>query len=34
LWLSFAAACGLLATFLAAPQNTMLETNVPAIVKP
>jgi hypothetical protein len=34
LWLSFAAACGLLATFLAAPQNTMLETNVPEIVKP
>src|SRR3989441_1240315 len=34
LWLSFAAACGLLATLLAAPQNTVLETNVPAIVKP
>lgn len=33
LWLSFAAACGLLATFLAAPQNALLETNVPANVK-
>jgi MFS transporter, MHS family, citrate/tricarballylate:H+ symporter len=34
LWLSFAAACGLLATLLAAPQNTILETRLPATVKP
>jgi MFS family permease len=34
LWLSFAAACGLLATLLAAPQNAMLETRLPATVKP
>jgi len=34
LWLSFAAACGLLATLLAAPQNAMLEARVPATVKP
>jgi MFS family permease len=34
LWLSFAAACGLLATLLAAPQNSMLETRLPATVKP
>jgi MFS family permease len=33
LWLSFAAACGLLATLLAAPQNAMLETRLPATVK-
>jgi MFS transporter, MHS family, citrate/tricarballylate:H+ symporter len=33
LWLSFAAACGLLATVLAAPQNAMLETRLPATVK-
>jgi MFS family permease len=34
LWLSFAATCGLLATLLAAPQNAMLETRLPANVKP
>ena len=34
LWLSFAAACGLLATLLAGPQNAMLETRLPAAVKP
>jgi MFS family permease len=33
LWLSFAAACGLLATLLTAPQNAMLETRLPATVK-
>jgi MFS family permease len=33
LWLSFAAACGLLATLLAAPQNAMLEMRLPATVK-
>jgi MFS family permease len=33
LWLSFAAACGLLATLLAQPQDTMLETRLPATVK-
>jgi len=34
LWLSFAAVCGLLATLLAAPQNVLLETRLPATVKP
>ena len=34
LWLSFAAACGLMATLLAGPQNAMLETRLPAAVKP
>jgi MFS family permease len=34
LWLSFAAACGLLATLLVGPQNAMLETPVPVAVKP
>jgi MFS family permease len=34
LWLSFAAACGLLATLLAGPQNAMLETRLPASVRP
>src|SRR6267378_3759532 len=34
LWLSFAAACGLLATLLAAPHNAMLEARLPATVKP
>jgi MFS family permease len=35
LWLSFAAACGLLATLLVGPQkNAILETPVPAAVKP
>jgi MFS family permease len=34
LWLSFAAGCGLLATLLAGPQNAMLETRLPAAVKP
>ena len=34
LWLSFAAACGLLATFLAAPQNALLQTRLPATAKP
>ena len=33
LWLSFAAACGLLATLLVGPQNAMFETRLPAIVK-
>jgi MFS family permease len=32
--LSFAAACGLLATLLAGPQKAMLETRIPATVKP
>jgi MFS transporter, MHS family, citrate/tricarballylate:H+ symporter len=34
LWLSFAAACGLLATLLAGPQNAVLDTRLPASVKP
>jgi len=34
LWLSFAAVCGLLATLLATPQNVLLETRLPATVKP
>jgi MFS transporter, MHS family, citrate/tricarballylate:H+ symporter len=34
LWLSFAAACGLLATLLAGSQNAVLETRLPASVKP
>jgi MFS family permease len=34
LWLSFAAACGLLATLLAGPQNAVLETRLPASVEP
>jgi MFS family permease len=34
LWLSFAAACGLMATLFAGPQNAMLETRLPAAVKP
>jgi MFS family permease len=34
LWLSFAAACGLLATLLAGPQNAVLDTRPPASVKP
>lgn len=32
-WLSFAAACGLLATFFASPQNALLEANVLATIK-
>ena len=34
LWLSFAAACGLLATLLAEPQNAVLETRLTTTVKP
>jgi MFS family permease len=34
LWLSFAAACGLMATLFAGPQNATLETRLPAAVKP
>jgi MFS family permease len=34
LWLSFAAACGLLATLLAQPQNAILETRLTTTVKP
>jgi MFS family permease len=33
LWLSFAAACGLLATLLVGPQNAMVETHLPATLK-
>jgi MFS family permease len=33
LWLSFAAVCGLLATFLARSQNTMVETRLPATLE-
>src|SRR5580704_2644947 len=34
LWLSFAALCGLFASLFAKPQNAMLETRLPAAVKP
>jgi len=34
LWLSFAAACGLLATLLVGPQDAILETPLPATAKP
>jgi len=33
LWLSFAAACGLLATLLVGPQNATVETHLPATLK-
>jgi MFS family permease len=33
LWLSFAATCGLLATLLVGPQNTVVETPLPATLK-
>jgi MFS family permease len=34
LWLSFAAACGLIAAFLAKPQNATLKATIPAVVEP